>query len=61
MSYMGGCSPWTPAFGRPTLAKALAGLIGRVTERGRMWVASMGEIAGRTRAAAASPSIYGRS
>ncbi len=40
--------------GRPARAKALAGLIDRITERGLMWVASMGEIAERTRTATAS-------
>ena len=39
--------------GRPARAKALASLIDRITERGRMWVATMGEIAERARAAAA--------
>jgi peptidoglycan/xylan/chitin deacetylase (PgdA/CDA1 family) len=35
--------------GRPARAKALAGLIDRITSRGGMWVATMGEIAGRAR------------
>src|SRR5579875_288399 len=42
--------------GRPARAKALAGLIDRITERGLMWVASMGEIAERTRTAIAMTS-----